>query len=94
MIKEIEVEMRLVDKSGSAVKAVCDVFIRFEELGAIDLHSFRVLQNGRGVWVSPPARKGERRWFDVVTLRGPFKCAVEAAILREFERLSHSSRES
>jgi DNA-binding cell septation regulator SpoVG len=86
MLQEIKLQMKVIDKPANAVKAICDVAIHFEELGAIQISGFRVLENGRGLWVSPPSRHGQTRWFELVTLRGSLKSAVEQAILREFER--------
>jgi hypothetical protein len=87
MIKEIKVQMKLIDKAGNAVKAITDVGIKFEELGSIELCGFRVIEpHAGGRFISPPCRQGETRWFDLVTLRGALKSAVESAILREFER--------
>jgi DNA-binding cell septation regulator SpoVG len=94
MIKEIRLEMKLIDKPANAVKAICDVRLHFEELGVIELCGFRVLENGRGLWVSPPCRQGQTRWFDLVTLRGSIKGAVEQAVLREFQRRRQSQQKN
>ena len=83
---EIKLQMKLIDKPNNAVKAICDVAIQFDELGVVELCGFRILENGKGLWVSPPSRHGQTRWFDLVTLRGSLKSAVEQAVLREFER--------
>jgi hypothetical protein len=48
MIKEIAVQLKLIDKPANAVKAICDVAVHFEELGTIELCGFRVIENGRG----------------------------------------------
>jgi DNA-binding cell septation regulator SpoVG len=90
MIQEIKLQMKLIDKPANAVKAICDIGIYFGELGVIEVCGFRVLENGRGLWVSPPCRQGQTRWFDLVTLRGSLKAAVEQAILREFQRRRQS----
>lgn len=86
MIQEIKLQMKLIDKPANAVKAICDVSIHLQELGVIELSGFRVIDNGKGRWVSAPCRQGQTRWFDLVILHGSIKSAVEAAILREFER--------
>ena len=86
MIKQVAVQMRMIDKPSNAVKSICDVAIHFEEVGSIELSGFRVIDNGKGRWVSPPCRQGQTRWFDLVKLTGAVKSAVEQAILREYER--------
>ncbi|MGC9995684.1 MAG: hypothetical protein ABSE79_10205 [Terriglobia bacterium] len=95
MIKEIALQMKLIEKPSNAVKAVCDVSIHFQELGVIEVCGFRVIERDEKTpWVSAPSRQGERTWFDVVKLRGPIKSAVEEAILREFDRRRRESQKN
>ena len=91
MIKEIGVQLKLIDRPSNAVKAVCDVTIHFEELGVIEVSGFRVIErDGKTPWVSAPSRQGKTTWFDVVKLQGPINSAVMQAILREYQRQSQS----
>jgi len=47
MIKEIRLQMKLIDRPSNAVKAVCDVTVHFEELGVIEVSGFRVIERER-----------------------------------------------
>lgn len=93
MIKEITVTLNLTKKPGNLVAAVADVTIDLGEAGTIKLCGFRIMRpDGKPLWVAPPARQGERTWFDVVVLRGPLKKLVETAVLKEYEHASRRPR--
>jgi DNA-binding cell septation regulator SpoVG len=86
VIKEISVRLNLTKKPGNLVAAVADVSLDLADAGTIKLCGFRVMRpDGKPVWIAPPARRGEKSWFDVVRLQGPIKKAIESVILREYE---------
>jgi DNA-binding cell septation regulator SpoVG len=91
MIEGISVVPKLIDKPSNAVKAVCDVTVDFGDEGSVEVSGFRVIErDGKAAWVSPPSRQGRTAWFEVIKLRGQIKSDVEAAILKEYERLKKS----
>jgi DNA-binding cell septation regulator SpoVG len=79
-------DVRLVSNAQSKVLAHASVTLAFGADGQLVVDGFSVLDNGKGPWVAPPARKGDRRFFPVVTLTGKVRADVEHAILAEFER--------
>jgi len=83
---EIFVDVRLVSKAESKVLAHASVTLALGPEGQLAVDGFSVLDSGKGAWVAPPARKGDRRFFPVVTLTGKVRADVERAILAEFER--------
>jgi hypothetical protein len=89
MLKNITVKLNLTKKAGNVVAAIGDVTLDFAELGCIKLCGFRVLvPDGKPPWVAPPARHGERAWFDTVVLQGSIKKLVATAVVKEYERMS------
>ena len=54
--------------------------------GQVVIDGFAVIENEGTFWVAPPARKGDSRYFPVVTLSGKVRADVERAVLDEFER--------
>lgn len=92
MLKEISSTLTLTKKPGNLVAAVADVTLNLGEEGTIKHCGYRVMRpEGKPIWVAPPARHGERAWFDTVRLSGPVKQAVESVILREYERVTQSA---
>ena len=80
----IAVEVRLNQRSESKLKAYADVTISGLE-GSIAIEGFAVFQsNGDAPSVGPPARKGDKKYFPVVTLNGGIRRRVESAILAEY----------
>jgi len=86
---EVFVDVRLVSKVASKVLAHASVTLALGPEGHLVVDGFSVLDNGKGPWVAPPARKGDRRFFPVVTLTGKVRADVEQAILTEFEGQRH-----
>lgn len=86
---EVFVDVHLVSKIESKVMAHASVTLAFGPEGQLVVDGFSILDNEKGPWVAPPARKGNRRFFPVVTLTGKVRADVERAILTEFERQSN-----
>ena len=77
-----------------AVKAFVNVTIPLGADGAITLCGFSVLAaNGQTLRVAPPARKGNARYFDLVSLAGRVRSAVERAVVDEYRRQEASAGE-
>lgn len=83
---QLFVDLRIVIIPKSKILAHASVTLAFGTDGQMVIDGFSVLENGKGVWCAPPARKGDRRFFPVVTLTGKVRADVEQAILAEFER--------
>ena len=84
---EISATLVLTRKPNNLVAAVADVALDLAEAGTIKICGFRVMRpDGKPVWIAPPARQGERVWFDTVRFSGPIKKAVETVVLREYQR--------
>jgi hypothetical protein len=81
----ITVDVRPVVDGKIQANAFADVTIQLGSLGFIQVLGFSVFDSGSGCRVIPPARKGQRRYFDIVVLRGEIGRLVEAEILREYE---------
>lgn len=91
-MKQITVDLHLTKKPGNLVAAVADVLLDLADVGSIKISGFRVmLPDGKPAWVAPPARQGEKTWFDVIGLKGPLKRLVEGAVLKEYERVKAST---
>ena len=88
---DIAVNLRLkgpVDNT-SKVKAYADVTISLGTDGLVKVSGFSIFVGDNGkARVAPPARKGDRRYFDVVTLMGKIQSLVEAAVLAEYGRMT------
>jgi DNA-binding cell septation regulator SpoVG len=92
---EITVDLRLSGKNGSKPRWHADVTIPLGLDGAVKISGFSVFVTDAGkLWVAPPSRKGEKRWFDVVTLMGKIRTLIEAAVLAEYERLVGSTSDA
>lgn len=85
--EDISIEMRLANGESSKVKAFADVTLPLGADGLIKLSGFSVVQSdGKPLRAVPPARKGNQRYFEVVSLIGKIRPVVDAAILAEYER--------
>jgi DNA-binding cell septation regulator SpoVG len=70
------ISMKYLDGDGPT-KAFCDVAI-----GGITVYGVRVLESGKGPWISMPAAKGkDGKWHDHVTLSKPLGQAVREVVL-------------
>ncbi|MGD0443161.1 MAG: hypothetical protein ABSA39_04410 [Edaphobacter sp.] len=75
--EDITVELRLA-KPDSNVRAFADVTLSLGENGSVSMFGFSVL--GDPPRVVPPARKGDKRFFDIVLLNGKVKTLVYTKI--------------
>jgi DNA-binding cell septation regulator SpoVG len=92
MLKEITVKLNLTKRAGNVVAAIGDVTLDFAEMGSIKLCGFRVLvPDGKPLWVAPPARHGERAWFDTIVLQGAIKKLVTTAVVKEYEQMGQAA---
>ena len=80
----ITVELRQLDKG--KLKAVADVTITMGDYGTVKISGFAVFSDGGAPHVGPPSRPGKSRYFDVVSLNGEIRRAVDSAVIAEFER--------
>jgi hypothetical protein len=81
----ITVELRPMDKG--KMKAVADVTLTLLDQGTLKICGFVVfISDGGAPHVGPPSRPGKSRYFDVVSLNGPIRRAVDAAVIAEFKR--------
>jgi len=79
--------MKLINKPGNNVRAVCDLILRVDETSALRLCGYRVIESDSGsLWVSTPARHGAQRWFDVIAASGPLRKEIHTAVLEAYER--------
>jgi hypothetical protein len=93
MITDVSVNLNLSKKPGNIVRAFVDVTLSLGDGGTMKLCGFRVLvPDGKPPWVSPPARHGERAWFDTVILKGPVKKLVDTAVIKEFEKTCRQAK--
>ena len=65
---------------------MADVTITMGEQGTLKVSGFAVFSDGGAPHVGPPSRPGKSRYFDVVSLNGPIRRAVDDAVIAEFER--------
>ena len=79
-------DVRLASDAQSKVLAHASITLAFGTDGQLMIDGFSLLDGRKGPWAAPPARKGDRRYFPVVTLSGKIRADVERAILAEFER--------
>jgi len=83
---EIHADVRVIDRPKSKVLAHASVTVALGPDGQLVIDGFSVLEKEGAFWVAPPARKGDSKYFPVVTLAGKIRADVERAILAEFER--------
>jgi len=91
---DIAVEARLSNPEKSEkVKAFADITIPLGPEGVIKISGFSVIEsNGDAPRVVPPARKGNSRYFDVISLIGKIRSLVDEAVLTEYERIRTSQQ--
>jgi DNA-binding cell septation regulator SpoVG len=89
---EIFVDFRSASRLESKALGHASITLALGADGQVVIDGFSVLDNGKGPWVAPPARKGDRRFFPVVTLTGKVRADVERTILVEFERQRKGSK--
>lgn len=86
-VGDITVELRLSPKEGGKAKAFADLTITLGDDGTVTMLGFTILEgDGRPARVMPPARKGQKSWFEMVQLTGRIRQAVETAVLEEYAR--------
>jgi len=91
--ESISVALRLSTKSESKVKAFADVTIPLGDDGTVTIFGFSVLDgDGRPARPMPPARKGQKTWFDTVQLTGRIHQLVDEAVLQQYERMTSELR--
>lgn len=83
---DVHVDVRLVPNPKSKVLAHASVTLALGADGQLVVDGFSVLEKQGAFWVAPPARKGDSRYFPVVTLAGKIRVDVDRAILAEFEQ--------
>ena len=83
---DLHADVRLIPNPKSKVLAHASVTLAFGADGQLVVDGFSVIEKQGDFWVAPPARKGENRYFPVVTLAGKIRADVERSILLEFER--------
>jgi DNA-binding cell septation regulator SpoVG len=87
-VMEISVKLRQTKNADGKIAAYADVVLDGPD-GRIQINSFSVFrENGdKKAWVAPPATKGEKKFFPIVSLSGEIRKRVEAAIMAEYGRL-------
>jgi len=89
--EDLTVELRLVDYEKT--KAFADVTIPLGNEGDIKISGWSVLDSGgKAPLAAPPARKGNSRYFDVVSLTGRIRSVVEEVILKEYQRQKKANK--
>jgi hypothetical protein len=85
--EDVTVELRLIEKTGSKMRASADVVLSFGGDGVIRVSDFSVVHGeGEAPRVMVPARKGGNRYYPTVMLMGKIRAMVEDPILSEYER--------
>jgi DNA-binding cell septation regulator SpoVG len=72
--EDVTIEVRLLKKSDSNLKAYADVTLSLGDSGVIVISGFLVI--GSGPFIAPPSRKGGQSFFPVVQLTGKVKTLV------------------
>jgi hypothetical protein len=80
---DVTVELRLATKADSQLRAFADVTVSLGESGDFTMFGWSVI--GDPPRVVPPARKGDKRFFDVLTLSGKVKTLVYTVIGMEYQ---------
>lgn len=83
---ELHAVVRVISNPRSKVLAHASVTFVLGPDGQLVVDGFSVVENQEAFWVAPPSRKGDSRYFPIVTLAGKVRADVESAILAEFER--------
>ena len=83
----ISVDLRLSTSADGKVKAHADITIPLGDDGLLRILGFSVIErDSESPWVAPPARKGQFRYFDIVSLIGKIKASVDEAVITEYRR--------
>lgn len=77
---------KVFDDSRNAVRAIADValdVVADGTSGKIVIHGVRVMHsdNGKGPWISFPAKQGQKTWFDIVIVSGALHKRICEALL-------------
>lgn len=84
----IAVECHVSQRPDGKCKAFADVHINISGEGSLQLRGFSVVDGKKGLFVLPPSKKGDSRYFPTLELAGPIRTRIEAAILQEYERMT------
>ncbi|MGH9345560.1 MAG: hypothetical protein ACRD19_17570 [Terriglobia bacterium] len=85
--------IKLLPDTGNAVRAIADVEIQGFALagekkitGNVGINGLRVIEgkNGKGAWISFPAKQGQSTWFDIATVTGELLRALCDAVLARY----------
>jgi hypothetical protein len=87
IVSEIAVDLRLIEKNGSKLRAYADVTITLGQHGVIKISGFPVFVADDGkISVGIIRNKGQKKSFDVVVPMGQIRTLIEAAVTAEYER--------
>jgi hypothetical protein len=87
-IVSISVEVRLNPDSGIKAAAFADVTLYLSPGGSLTICGCTVLdERGKQPVVLLPSRKGERRYFPVVSYTGNIRRAIDEAVLKAYARV-------
>ena len=87
-IVSVAAEGRLHDDSDSKAAAFVDLTLYLRPGGSFTVHGLTVLdESGKEPAVLLPSRKGDRRYFPIISLSGEIRRLVEEAVLKEYKRL-------
>lgn len=90
MFSDVKCEYTANPNADSKTLAYCDVTLGFADSGRMTLRGFRVLRNEKGeLWASPPAKKGERQWFDQIVMTGHIRAVVFGEIVKQYGSPAH-----
>jgi DNA-binding cell septation regulator SpoVG len=91
--ESISVDLRIVEKVGSKVKAFANVVLPLGEEGAVTLLGFSLIEAAHGeMWVASPSRKSGERYFDTLVLIGRVRALINEAVLNEYNRVLRTRR--
>ena len=87
-IVSVAVEGKLHNDPNSRAQAFLDVTLYLRTGGSITIHGCTVAhEEGKDPAVLLPGRKGDRRYFPVVSSSGEIRRVIEQAVLTEYRRL-------
>jgi len=87
-VVSVAAEGRLNTDPNSRAQSFIDVTLYFLPGGSLTIQGWAVLhESGKEPIVLPPGRKGERRYFPIVSLSGDIRRVIEQAVLKEYTRL-------
>jgi DNA-binding cell septation regulator SpoVG len=82
----LHANIRSIQDPKNKVLAHASITLALGADGQLVIDGFSVIENKGALWVAPPARKGDSKYFPIVTLAGKIRDDVERTILAEFER--------